>query len=122
MSRLLYRLSYSAALPGAARRTGRATRQRAPIGNRTLDLLLTMETLCRLSYWGVGHALGARSTGANGTRRLPRSAKPLGTRGVPRVSPHRAAPRTPTSHPHGADVDGDRLGPATVVRWNGVTP
>src|SRR5664280_2504377 len=25
---------------------------RAPIGNRTLDLLLTMETLYRLSYWG----------------------------------------------------------------------
>ncbi len=26
---------------------------RAPIRNRTVDLLLTMETLCRLSYWGV---------------------------------------------------------------------
>ena len=25
---------------------------RAPIRNRTVDLLLTMETLCRLSYWG----------------------------------------------------------------------
>jgi hypothetical protein len=25
---------------------------RAPKGNRTLDLLLTMETLCRLSYRG----------------------------------------------------------------------
>ena len=27
-------------------------RTRAPKGNRTLDLFLTMETLCRLSYWG----------------------------------------------------------------------
>src|SRR3954453_22975415 len=26
---------------------------RAPIGNRTLDLFLTMETLCRQSYWGA---------------------------------------------------------------------
>src|SRR3954471_14543429 len=26
---------------------------RAPIRNRTVDLLLTMETLYRLSYWGV---------------------------------------------------------------------
>src|SRR3954453_10942269 len=29
---------------------------RAPIGNRTLDLFLTMETLCRLSYWGTADA------------------------------------------------------------------
>jgi hypothetical protein len=29
------------------------TGPRAPIRNRTVDLLLTMETLYRLSYWGV---------------------------------------------------------------------
>jgi hypothetical protein len=31
---------------------GKKAPVRAPIGNRTLDLLLTMETLYRLSYWG----------------------------------------------------------------------
>ena len=30
---------------------------RAPTGNRTLDLLLTMETLCRLSYRGTAKNL-----------------------------------------------------------------
>src|SRR5262249_6603123 len=47
MSRLLFRLSYTAsagACPPAP--------DRAPIRNRTVDLLLTMETLYRLSYWG----------------------------------------------------------------------
>ena len=55
MSRLLYRLSYPA-LPDPARskptvrlHTGP---DRAPMRNRTADLLLTMETLCRLSYQG----------------------------------------------------------------------
>jgi hypothetical protein len=47
MSRLLYRLSYSAPAGDLDGATGGA-----PIGNRTLDLLLTMETLCRLSYRG----------------------------------------------------------------------
>jgi hypothetical protein len=37
----------------AAERDGRPrVDHRAPKGNRTLDLLLTMETLCRLSYRG----------------------------------------------------------------------
>jgi hypothetical protein len=34
------------------RTAGRRLRVRAPIRNRTVDLLLTMETLYRLSYWG----------------------------------------------------------------------
>src|SRR5690606_35379465 len=37
-------------LPRRVRRRSRGLR--APIGNRTLDLLLTMETLCRLSFRG----------------------------------------------------------------------
>src|SRR6266536_2248248 len=54
MSRLLYRLSYTALTclcRGARNRTPRPA-HRAPIRNRTVDLLLTMETLYRLSYWG----------------------------------------------------------------------
>jgi hypothetical protein len=51
MSRLLFRLSYTA-FKGCTALAGRAL-PRAPIRNRTVDLLLTMETLCRLSYWGV---------------------------------------------------------------------
>src|SRR5215211_404782 len=68
MSRLLYRLSYPAV--GRYRRhAGRTTHvylcgipsvrgstevsDRAPMRNRTADLLLTMETLCRLSYRGL---------------------------------------------------------------------
>src|ERR1044071_9911087 len=54
MSRLLYRLSYTALTclcRGARNRTPRPV-HRAPIRNRTVDLLLTMETLYRLSYWG----------------------------------------------------------------------
>ena len=51
MSRLLYRLSYTAVTGGPAR-VGEEPFTRAPIRNRTVDLLLTMETLCRLSYWG----------------------------------------------------------------------
>src|SRR6478672_362161 len=41
--------------PPARRRSDEAGNRptRAPIGNRTLDLFLTMETLCRLSYWGA---------------------------------------------------------------------
>src|SRR6476469_381400 len=41
--------------PPARRRSDEAGNRptRAPIGNRTLDLFLTMETLCRLSYWGT---------------------------------------------------------------------
>src|SRR6478672_4247631 len=38
--------------PPRLRRAGKRP-TRAPIGNRTLDLFLTMETLCRLSYWGT---------------------------------------------------------------------
>ena len=41
------------------RRTDRATDQ-SPIGNRTLDLFLTMETLCRLSHWGAANVLRPR--------------------------------------------------------------
>src|SRR5262245_4427066 len=64
MSRLLYRLSYTALTclcRGAQNRTPRPA-HRAPIRNRTVDLLLTMETLYRLSYWG-----GSR------TQEVPRS-------------------------------------------------
>jgi hypothetical protein len=78
MSRLLYRLSYPAAdsllEPGLQANTGvhgetpwnsvefptdaagarlRRNDFRAPMRNRTADLLLTMETLYRLSYRGV---------------------------------------------------------------------
>ena len=67
MSRLLYRLSYPAMglLPACwsvnrARsggippvRGGTGDEVRAPMRNRTADLLLTMETLYRLSYWGL---------------------------------------------------------------------
>src|SRR6059058_3884497 len=63
MSRLLFRLSYTAS--GATP----PTLDRAPIRNRTVDLLLTMETLCRLSYWGSIRT-GAR---VNGQRRLYRT-------------------------------------------------
>src|SRR3954453_14937125 len=57
MSRLLYRLSYPASTPPDGPATAspgyRTTAVRAPIRNRTVDLLLTMEMLCRLSYWGA---------------------------------------------------------------------
>src|SRR5919107_1202115 len=66
MSRLLYRLSYPAAVPPPACRPVNAPYgcripsvrgctevvDRAPMRNRTADLLLTMETLCLLSYRG----------------------------------------------------------------------
>jgi hypothetical protein len=67
MSRLLYRLSYPAAvslpvswsgngpdgphIPPMRGRIGDGGR--APMRNRTADLLLTMETLCLLSYRGA---------------------------------------------------------------------
>src|SRR3954452_803342 len=53
MSRLLYHLSYTATWdrPRCHVRITAGT-HRAPIRNRTVDLLLTMETLYRLSYWG----------------------------------------------------------------------
>jgi hypothetical protein len=75
MSRLLYRLSYPAvvsALPvsrpgnGLERphippmRGGTGDGVRAPMRNRTADLLLTMETLCLLSYRGAYMPLGRR--------------------------------------------------------------
>ena len=67
MSRLLYRLSYPAVVPAAGVPADQRTRMgavfrrcaacngvadRAPMWNRTADLLLTMETLCLLSYRG----------------------------------------------------------------------
>lgn len=54
MSRLLYHLSYPAMQDfGGIRAERMPPKQcRAPKGNRTLGLLLTMETLCRLSYRG----------------------------------------------------------------------
>src|SRR5438093_566228 len=52
MSRLLYRLSYAAVMSDCPPGGGGNRHTRAPIRNRTVDLLLTMETLCRLSYWG----------------------------------------------------------------------
>jgi hypothetical protein len=46
---------------------------RAPIRNRTVDLLLTMETLCRLSYWGrARRASGARLHGRGTGREITR--------------------------------------------------
>src|SRR3954469_20770533 len=74
MSRLLCQLSYTAAK--APSPPGRCL-FRAPIRNRTVDLLLTMETLCRLSYWGTRgtriHGLGGRTRTSAGqtTVRLP---------------------------------------------------
>ena len=68
MSRLLYRLSYPAVVspyqfPGSGNgphrpnippvRGGTGDGVRAPMRNRTADLLLTMETLCLLSYRGA---------------------------------------------------------------------
>src|SRR3954454_6231126 len=52
MSRLLYRLSYAAETNRPPPETAGTRSIRAPIRNRTVDLLLTMETLYRLSYWG----------------------------------------------------------------------
>ena len=57
MSRLLYRLSYPAVpfgVPNRAMMGGYSIdpKRRAPMRNRTADLLLTMETLCLLSYRG----------------------------------------------------------------------
>ena len=74
MSRLLYQaeLLRHAVHP----RLGECT-FRAPIRNRTVDLLLTMEMLYRLSYWGEGptQATGQRCLGRNwdqsGQRRTP---------------------------------------------------
>jgi hypothetical protein len=67
MSRLLYRLSYPAVVSAtsllAGQRSGWTAYSadarcigdggRAPMRNRTADLLLTMETLCLLSYRGA---------------------------------------------------------------------
>ena len=67
MSRLLYRLSYPAVVSLPASRSGNGPEEplippmrggtgdgvRAPMRNRTADLLLTMETLCLLSYRGA---------------------------------------------------------------------
>src|SRR4051794_23853180 len=68
MSRLLYRLSYPAVVGyrgdrsdqrptwggcSAGARRHRKPCDRAPMRNRTADLLLTMETLCLLSYRGA---------------------------------------------------------------------
>jgi hypothetical protein len=67
MSRLLYRLSYPAAVSATSFLVGQRSGQtaysadarctgdgvRAPMRNRTADLLLTMETLCLLSYRGA---------------------------------------------------------------------
>jgi hypothetical protein len=51
MSRLLYQLSYTATTIGLPAEAG-IPLIRAPMRNRTADLLLTMETLYRLSYRG----------------------------------------------------------------------
>jgi hypothetical protein len=67
MSRLLYRLSYPAVVSPTGSRSGNGLSgphippmrggirggDRAPMRNRTADLLLTMETLCLLSYRGA---------------------------------------------------------------------
>src|SRR3954452_8349969 len=95
MSRLLCQLSYSAL---TVARAGRAP-PGAPIGNRTLDLLLTMETLCRLSYRGAARAdPGSGSTvhGAGGRtpNRRPAGAWRLeGRRRPSRPTAHARAPR-----------------------------
>src|SRR3954470_18424828 len=98
MSRLLCQLSYSAL---TVARAGRAP-PGAPIGNRTLDLLLTMETLCRLSYRGAAgadpgsgstvHGAGGRTPnrwglGAYGSDGLSGRVAPLGLRRSRPLSP-----------------------------------
>ena len=85
--------------PPRLRRTGdRPTR--APIGNRTLDLFLTMETLCRLSYWGTAD-VGEPVTGTPQVDLLcdgetTRSAARIRNRrppaGCPRRERHRSSP------------------------------
>ena len=57
MSRLLYRLSY----PALATDQYLIGTARAPMQNRTADLLLTMETLYRLSYRGLAGPLRYRT-------------------------------------------------------------
>src|SRR3954447_7487423 len=56
---------------------GREGISRAPIRNRAVDLLLTMETLCRLSYWGTRgtriHGRGAAGEPVPGSRSPHRS-------------------------------------------------
>ena len=69
MSRLLYRLSYPALVMrlGVEPAVWAQTQHRAPMQNRTADLLLTMETLYRLSYRGQStfKATKPTSTGPN---------------------------------------------------------
>lgn len=74
MSRLLYHLSYPAAwMEPAPGLTRGHFHFRALMRNRTADLLLTMETLCLLSYEGkpkrnlTGHSATAQNEpcGAN---------------------------------------------------------
>ena len=94
MSRLLYRLSYTATVrtcPDAASRV----RARAPLRNRTVDLLLTMETLCRLSYWGQ------RSASVHGVTGTAKSAttRPGAAREAGGGHPPNAALRHPDDQP-----------------------
>ena len=119
MSRLLYRLSYPAIdpLPGATSRSdgafalvvppvrgGTGTFDRAPMRNRTADLLLTMETLCLLSYRGAActapvprQEAGHRRTkihGSGGPRRTETNRDEPGRTATARgTSPRRALPR-----------------------------
>src|SRR3954451_16260817 len=81
------RLLYPPELPRRVRAPASAADDdtlRAPIRNRTVDLLLTMETLCRLSYWGSADER-TRCRAPSGNRRGPNgSARASGRR--PRTS------------------------------------
>ena len=72
------------------------THHRAPKGNRTLDLLLTMETLCRLSYRGSASKV-TRAVGCSRNRLR----QPVARRRLPKrfISWSRAALRVPRSRP-----------------------
>ncbi len=60
-------------------------RPRAPIRNRTVDLLLTMETLYRLSYWGLTR-LSRAETGYTGLT-LPEKSASRSTIAIPAWGP-----------------------------------
>ena len=86
MSRLLYRLSYPAVpfgVPNRAMMGGYSIdpKRRAPMRNRTADLLLTMETLYRLSYRGQPshNDTGPRAGAQNHSGRRPEATSPAAT-------------------------------------------
>ena len=76
MSRLLYQLSYTATTIEFPAEAGNPL-IRAPMRNRTADLLLTMETLYRLSYRGErGRQYLVTAPNTKSRRARPRAARP----------------------------------------------